>query len=305
MNFYNTYKEFSSYMSKAIHLYAEEAVQRQQNCYRIVEESTESNPCIYFQIIGKNVILKMLPEELMRSKYLMGFSKADISIITYLGARKEFENLQKPKLMTRIIRQLFHTSGKIKFLLKLPDQEELVEALPEEIMTNNSALNTLPGEDAAKIGFAAAENRYREIKKETSSDITCKILYQDFLNQQLTYLDCERNSEHTAQLMDIFYNKNLLNLFNKIDQQMISFASGEAYQKGLPNNKQYRFKLRAYLGEVIEYQDVNGNIAKESLLDLAFDKELLAEFNLEERDIILFIAGELSEKRKHDEIKKN
>lgn len=258
----------------------------------------EKGTLLTIQIVGKNIFFKKSATELMRDDILMSFSKADIALITHIATKKEVEQETKPKALMRVVRQLFGgNSGKTKFLLKSSEQDQLIEAHPEEMLTNKEALTMLSSEDAAKVGFAAAENRFIDIKKAISPAFTCQIICQDFIEQHITYLDAERDTKHTLSINELFHNKGLLALFNKLDQQMISFAAGEAYQKRINMKQEYRFKLCTYLGEVIEYQDVDGNIAKESLIDLAFDEDLLVEFSQEDRDIIHFAAGEISKEK--------
>lgn len=286
-------QEFKSFLRS----YLDELALRKEDQYRIVQLPDAKNPYIHYQVIGKNLVGKALAEELMRNDFLIGFSKADIAVITHLGTQKELEkNTLKINFVTRIVKQFFTKSGKNKFLLKIHGQDQLVETVPEEIITNTAALQMLSAEDAAKIGFAAAENHYITIKKEIYPASRYEIIYQDLLKNQIIFLDKISGVKQTMELIDIFYNKEFLMLFNKLDQQLISFIAGEGYQKKSFEDckKRAKFKLRAYLGEIAEYQDMNGNIAKEAFIDLSFDEELLNEFNIADRDIIRFTAGELS-----------
>src|SRR3990167_3855506 len=91
-------------------IYHNETENRQYISYRVTDFPCDQDPHIYFQLVGKNLGTKALPAELMHSDLLMGFSKADIAIITHLGTKKELEKehaVTKPKLLARIAHQLF------------------------------------------------------------------------------------------------------------------------------------------------------------------------------------------------------
>lgn len=269
---------------------------------RVVDyDSAETRDFLEVQIVGKNLYFRIPVGELMRSKLLMNFSKADIAIITHLGTKKELEKEQaktKPKLLARIAHQLFGKGGKTKFMLKFPEQEQLVEAVPEEVMTNKEALEMLESHDAAMIGYAAAENRFMEMRRETQELPTCRVISHDLLSDQVTYLDEEREATHTLALKEIFYNKKLLKLFAKLDQQMMSFAAGEAYQRGIATHAApVALQLLSQADGIVDYQDAEGNTFKAFCLELAFNDLLLSQFSLQDRDVIRFAAGEAHQQR--------
>lgn len=269
--------------------------------YKLADVFPDKKNSFLVQIVGTQTCFPIRPTELMHSSLLMGFSKADIAIITHLGTKKELEKTQadiKPKLLARIAHQLFGKGGKTKFMLKFPEQEQLVEAVPEEVMTNKEALDMLESHDAAMIGYAAAENRFMEMRKETQELPTCRIISHDLLSDQVTYVDEEREATHTLPLREIFYNKKLFKLFAKLDQQMMSFAAGEAYQKSLVSSSApVALQLLFQVDGIVDYQDLEGNIFKASCLELAFNDQLLSQFNPKDRDVIRFAAGELHQQR--------
>lgn len=282
-------------------IYHNETENRQYISYRVTDFPCDQDPHIYFQLVGKNLGTKALPAELMHSDLLMGFSKADIAIITHLGTKKELEKehaATKPKLLARIAHQLFGKGGKTKFMLKFPEQEQLVEAVPEEVMTNKEALEMLESHDAAMIGYAAAENRFMEMRRETQELPTCRIICHDLLSDQVTYLDEEREARHTMPLREIFYNKKLLKLFTKLDQQMMSFSAGEAYQRDIATHAApVALQLLSQVDGIVDYQDSEGNTFKASCLELAFNELMLSQFNPRDRDVIRFAAGEMHQQR--------
>lgn len=281
-------------------IYHNETMNRQNVTYRITNISNEDDPYIYFHFVGKNLGSKALPEEIMCSDFLLGFSKADIAIITHLGTKKELEKAYgkvKPKLWARIAQQLFGKGGKTKFMLKMPEQEQLVEAVPEEVMTNKEALNMLEGHEAAMIGYAAAENRLLGIKKEVASAPTCHLLKHDLISNLVTYLDEERDAEHTLPIADIFFNKKLLLLFNKLDQQFLSFAAGEVHGKRLSQAFVPTCKIVRYEGDRFTYQNQDAEKLTFNAAEILFNRDLFEQFSGRDRETIAFSAGEIHQKR--------
>ena len=281
-------------------IYSEEITNRQQVSYRITQLPTKEDPYVYYQLVGKNLATKTLPEVLLTSDALMGFSKADIAVITYLGAQKQMaeqQSTEKAKRSAGIAQQLFATGGKTKFLLKMPEQEQLVEAIPEEVMMNHDALDMLSGKDAAMLGYAAAENRLINIRQQVSQAPTCHILEHDLIEKRVTYLDEERDTRHTLPLHDIFNNKKLLNLFNKIDQQMISFAAGEAHQQRLSSSAP-ALTIISQSNDTLICQDSDGQEQVLLFIDIAFNEDLLSSFSVRDQHLIRFVAGELHAARK-------
>ncbi len=269
--------------------------------YRIIKNPDAADPLVHFQVSGKSIVLKELPEKIMHSNLLMGFSKADIAILTYLGTKTEIENQQfsaRPKLLARISQQLFGKGGNTKFLLKMPEQDQLVEAVPEEVMMNDEALDMLSSKDAAMLGYAAAENRLMSIREHIAQAPTCSIVEHDLISNRVTYIDEERGATHTLPLSDIFDNKKLLAFFRKLDQQLISFAAGEAYQQRIAKSAP-TFTIVSQSKDIVEYIDTDGVEYAMPILELAFNRELLEQFSLEAREKIVFAAGELHEQRLH------
>jgi hypothetical protein len=270
--------------------------------YRVIGVSSKQEPFLSIQVIGKNTIFRALPENLMHHKMLMGFSKADIAIIIHLGTKREIEKRQseaKPKHFMRIAQQLFGLGGKTKFLLKVPEQDQLMEAIPEEVMCNKEALNRLEGAEAALVGYAAAENRMLDIRKQTSSAVTCRIMEHDLKNNVIVYVDEERETRHVLPLRDIVNNKMLFNLFGKTDQHMLSFAAGEMHQQRLqPRTKVTTLRLSSYLGDFAQFSDLSGGVKSMPFSELAFEAELLDQFSQQDRDMIRFAAGEFSAQKK-------
>ncbi len=295
----NSSKILKSSFERILALYRKEVQARDDHQYRIVE-FIEHNTVAIFQVVGKGILLKMPVRDLMRGDLLLGFRRADIAMLAHLGTQQELERKQSqasPRFLARIAHQLFGKGGKTKFMLKMPEQEQLVEAVPEEVMTNKEVLNMLEGHEAAMIGYAAAENRMAEMRTHTHTIPTCRVLSHDLVANVVTYLDEEREAKHTLPLTDIFYNKKLLNLFTQLDQQMISFVAGEAHQRKMNPHPPISFQLISYAKEMAEYQDETGKVHTLSFLELAFDPELLNQFSQKDRDMIRFVAGELSKEK--------
>lgn len=132
--------------------------------YRILSCPDQHNRNFHFQIIGKNIALKALPEKIMRDQILLGFSRADVALITFHGAKNEAvldikNGAQKP---FKIIKELF-SSGKKRFLIENNDGEVL-EYETSEIFNNPSMVENFTTADGVKIGYSAAEEYFEKIK---------------------------------------------------------------------------------------------------------------------------------------------
>lgn len=119
---------------------------------------------IDFQVVGKSVILKMLPEEIMRSKFLLGFCRADIVVITHLGTKNELclNDIEKTprKKIFRILKQFF-SLGKTVFVLE-HDNGLVRISSASELVTDPDIIKNLDSIDAATIGYTAAEEHYKK-----------------------------------------------------------------------------------------------------------------------------------------------
>lgn len=140
--------------------------QKQEHAlYRIAKlpEGTDKN--VHFQIIGKSVILKMLPEEIMRQDILLGFSRAEIAIITHIGTKSELNHHHaKPRNnFFKIIKQIF-SNEKTLFLVE-KEHGEIAEYAANDLLSDSSLAEKFNGIDGIKIGYTAAEEHYNRIEK--------------------------------------------------------------------------------------------------------------------------------------------
>lgn len=117
---------------------------------------------IDFQVVGKSVILKMLPEEIMRSKILLGFCRADIAVIAHLGTKNELglNDIEKSprKKIFKILKQFFNL-GKTFFVLE-HDNGLVHISSASELVTDPDIIKNLDSIDALTIGYTAAEEHF-------------------------------------------------------------------------------------------------------------------------------------------------
>lgn len=163
-------------MSNLMHNYAKQIIsiyraafalgqiKEEQPYYRIVKMPNEADRNIHFQVIGKNIVLSMLPEKIMRDHLLMGFSRADVAVITHLGTKQEItsELSGTQNKFFKIIRQIF-SSGKTKFVIE-KESGEVVEHVASELLDQPTIVEKLNGTDGLKVGYAAAEEHYEKLK---------------------------------------------------------------------------------------------------------------------------------------------
>lgn len=138
---------------------------QEQPFYRIVKMPDDFDKCIHFQIIGKGIHLKMLPEIIMRDNLLLFFSKADIILITHLGTKNELisqnDSLTKNKLF-KILKQIID-KGRTYFVVE-KSTGEISQYHAEDVYDDESLMNNFCSADAVKIGYTAAEEHYKKIE---------------------------------------------------------------------------------------------------------------------------------------------
>jgi len=155
---------FKVFILKLLELYRKESASRDYNPYRIIE-IIERNSTVSFQITGTNVVLSVSAVELMRSEFLLGFSKSNIVLITHIGTKKELNHQLEvtSKNVFRIIKHIF-TFGKNKFLIE-DDEGESFELEAAEIFYDKNIAGKFSGIDGMNIGYSAAEDHYNKIIK--------------------------------------------------------------------------------------------------------------------------------------------
>src|SRR3990167_238168 len=92
--------------------------------FRVIDYPNADNKKITFQVVGKANLILMLPEEIMRDDLLLGFSKADVAMITHIGTSNEFQKNSSrfTKGFFKIIKQIFK-NGKTIFCVEKNDGE--------------------------------------------------------------------------------------------------------------------------------------------------------------------------------------
>lgn len=135
-------------------VYRKEANFQELNQYRLLEIIEEKNAQI--QVVGKGIVLTLPIEELMHSKILLGFSKADIAIITHLGTKHEAKEA---------IRFTVNSSDLVGLRTVVTfqgaDNGAVYRKTAEEIMYDAKLLVQFSKEDLRSIIFAAAQDQYR------------------------------------------------------------------------------------------------------------------------------------------------
>jgi len=220
--------------------YLEAVKQAHVAIYRVVKLPDNDDHRIHFQIVGEDVFLKMLPEEIMRDDMLMGFSKADIAVITHLGTKKEESKKKAGNIVSRIVRQIFGKKGKTQFLIENHDQDELVAKTPLELYHDESTKSAFSVEDALKIGYTAAQEYYQSVQDEVNS-VSYRLVAQETINGEilLRYELIESGAIVKESLEAVFYNAEKFLQFSTVDRQVIAFAAGElakAREHQLRNN---------------------------------------------------------------------
>lgn len=162
-------KELQQYKEQVIYLY-KEIVRSSKNQteiphYRIVKMPDEHDKKISFQIINKNLIARLLPEELMRSDLLTHFSRTEIAIISHLGTKNELiKDAEKKKnnLFKVICQKLVF--GKTKFFIE-KENGEVIEREAMKIIQDIDLIDKISGKDGVNIGYTAAQEHYNLINK--------------------------------------------------------------------------------------------------------------------------------------------
>ena len=205
--------------------------------YRIVQLPCQKDPRIHFQLTGKSVHLAMTPDEIMRDDMLLGFSKADIALITHIGTRLELDKQPtKTGPVARIVRQLF--DRKPKLVIARDDQNELQTHDPESLYNNPKTAEEFAAADTMQIGYAAAEAQLQRRYNETHPAPTYCIESQITIGRpELTIKNLKNDDLEKTNIDNVFYDKLLLQQFNTRDQIMLAFAAGELSKLREMNNR--------------------------------------------------------------------
>ena len=133
---------------------------KEEPYYRIVKTPDEGDKRVFFQMVNKKVIIKMLPEEIMRDDLLLGFSRAEIAILVHLGTKNEVstESIKFQNKIFKIIKQIF-SGGKTKFVIER-ENGETSEYAAGDLLNEPAVTEKLSGIDGVKVGYTAAEEHY-------------------------------------------------------------------------------------------------------------------------------------------------
>ena len=134
---------------------------------RVVEvNKSDENDCIVkIQIINKNIILNMKPEEILADDNLVDqFSPRDVRLLTYLG----YLEINKPKYEI-LAQRLSKTQDSTIFALKKKGEEKPILKSASEIIKEKDIINSLPSDDAQKINFLAGSESIKMEKTQQES----------------------------------------------------------------------------------------------------------------------------------------
>ncbi len=273
-----------------------------QVSYRIINLPTEKDTHVHFQIIGKGIVLKMTPAKIMRDEMLMGFSKADIALITHYGTKAEYqaESNKKRGILSRIVQQLFGDKQSA-FLIHDAEQEKVIEKTAQELYFDPSTKERFSSADALVIGYSAAEERYRQLVAETKFKPEYEML--SIGDGAVFYRHHETQHVVNQSAETLFNTPKVFKKFNADDRSLISYTAAEArYQRIMKETKaQINFKLCNTAPDdhnCWQYQSLStGDLLMTSVDALFYDTNTLKQFSADDLSLIAFAAGELSKKR--------
>ena len=124
------------------------------NSYRISEivKLPNGQNKVVIQIVGKSSVIECLPQEIVANdRFLEGFSKKDVRMITYLACSS---SVKKPKY--KIIMQEFcEKLNRMIFKLKATEENVIVEKTASQIVMDKNMINTLSQDDVNSISYIA------------------------------------------------------------------------------------------------------------------------------------------------------
>lgn len=150
------YSDISGYIAWFLQQYQELGKNSQPTTqYRLVETKKKSNGeyQLSFQLIGKAVIFKSSPEEILANeKAIEYFSSKDIHTITQLVCQREQES--KLKIVSKQFSEKLNT---LIFKIKSSSNGEINEKTALNLSKDYNIIKNLSPEDAHAIGYAAAK----------------------------------------------------------------------------------------------------------------------------------------------------
>lgn len=156
-------KKFSDHMKLFFEAYARLKAQENGHITNRVSDYAKNENGEYevnVQMIGKNVIFKTTPKQVMVDNFLLeSFSKSDIRLLTYLAC----EDIKEPT--HEVLGQKFvRTLNKFFFKLKHGKTGQEIEKSAEEISADPSLIKQLKPEDAHVVGYVTANEQIKAEK---------------------------------------------------------------------------------------------------------------------------------------------
>lgn len=137
--------------------------------YRLVEinQDEEGYYQVTIQLIGKNIIYKTKPEEILGNDSLVDqFSPRDVRALTYLG----YLGINAPKY--KILAQKLSTNqDNLIFTLKKKGSDSILTKTALEILKETDILNNISSSDANMVGYTAAVENMQEEKHQKQQAI--------------------------------------------------------------------------------------------------------------------------------------
>jgi hypothetical protein len=136
-----------------------------------IEQENSSDYIVTIQLIGKNVIQKIAPEELLANDTMVNcFSPTDIRTLTYLG----YLDINAPKYRI-LAKQLSQKHDQILFALYKKGEPKFSVLTANEIIKNQEIINGLSQQEAYMLGMTHASEQ--KIVEEKQKELLQKKLH--------------------------------------------------------------------------------------------------------------------------------
>lgn len=125
--------------------------------YRIVniEQDEDGHYSVTIQLIGKNVVQTMAPEQLLADDHMVNqFSPTDIRALTYLG----YLDMNAPQYKI-LAKQLSQNHDQTLFALKKRGEKQPDVLTADEISSNEEMIYGLSQKEAHMVGMTTAEEQ--------------------------------------------------------------------------------------------------------------------------------------------------
>lgn len=129
-----------------------------------IEKHDENEHIAVIQLVKKNVVFKMSPEEILADDKLTdSFSQRDIRTLTYLG----YLGINAPKY--KILAQRLSAENKLIFALHEKGKKEPLIKTADEISSDEKILSGLDQKNAHLIGYTTANEKAHIEERQRSS----------------------------------------------------------------------------------------------------------------------------------------